>query len=210
MEFDRDNILTVVTADQAKVGQKGWFANDLETLEKKVTCDNPDKLDEVLNKTNNLRFKKETHTLWALFYPAPEPTIPIFKVGDRVVVQKGGLSTEEEIATVVDPCGKDDFMFVDNNKIRCGLKKHLCKLLTYRPFKNAEEFKPFRDEWFATTFPNGEQSHFKVIDYCDTGIVSVGGYSTDSRAKLSFCTYAGMFKWVTRENGEPCGIREAD
>jgi hypothetical protein len=29
MEFDKSKILTVVTADQAKVEQKGWFADTL-------------------------------------------------------------------------------------------------------------------------------------------------------------------------------------
>lgn len=32
MEFDKNKILTVVTADQAKVGQKGWFADVLDIL----------------------------------------------------------------------------------------------------------------------------------------------------------------------------------
>ena len=74
MEFDKSKILTCVTADQAKVGQKGWFSDTLELLEEQVKCSNPSELIRVLGEDYNLRFKKETYTLWALFYPAPEPT----------------------------------------------------------------------------------------------------------------------------------------
>lgn len=74
MEFDKSKILTCVTADQAKVGQKGWFADTLELLEEKVKCSNPSELIDVLDEAWRCRFEKETNTLWALFYPAPEPS----------------------------------------------------------------------------------------------------------------------------------------
>jgi len=74
MEFDKNKILTCVTADQAKVGMKGWFADTLELLEEKVKCSNPNELIGVLDEAWRCRFEKETNTLWALFYPAPEPT----------------------------------------------------------------------------------------------------------------------------------------
>ena len=75
MEFDRSKILTVVTADQAKVGQKGWFADTLEQLEEKVKCSNPSELIGVLDEAWRCRFEKAiSNTRWALFYPAPEPT----------------------------------------------------------------------------------------------------------------------------------------
>nr|WP_319775980.1 hypothetical protein [uncultured Sphaerochaeta sp.] len=155
---------------------------------------------------------KETCKLVPFQFKRPRP-----KVGD--VVELLSSHKKDKLARIESIEEDKEGWFTIRYKL-CS-NGESCKLLTcfpmktlrvvnssYRPFKNAEEFKPFRDEWFVTTFPNGEQSHFKVIDYCDTGIVSVGGYSTDSRAKLSFCTYAGMFKWVIRENGEPCGIKE--
>jgi len=74
MKFDRSKILTVVTADQAKVGQKGWFAYDLETLERKVARDKPSELIHVYGEEQAYRFEKESNTCWSLFYPAPEPT----------------------------------------------------------------------------------------------------------------------------------------
>ena len=41
MEFDKSKILTVVTADQARVGQKGWFASNVETLSRLVLEEQP-------------------------------------------------------------------------------------------------------------------------------------------------------------------------
>ena len=33
---------------------------------------------------------------------------------------------------------------------------------TYRPFKNAEEFKPYRDEWFVSKCDNSQSSSVKA------------------------------------------------
>ena len=72
MEFDKSKILTVVTADQAKGGQKGWVADFPLPLVESVTSQKPVVLHEV-----------DTHCVYpfvvddicfALFYPAPEPT----------------------------------------------------------------------------------------------------------------------------------------
>ena len=75
MEFDKNKILTVVTADQAKVGQKGWFDDTLVGLKKKVSNSQPQKLimfqpDVICNAV----FLSESGLPWGLFYPAPEPT----------------------------------------------------------------------------------------------------------------------------------------
>ena len=73
MKFDKSKILTVVTADQAKVGMKGWFADTLELLEENVNCSNPSELTDVLDDRYSSRFVTYL-TLWSLFYPAPEPS----------------------------------------------------------------------------------------------------------------------------------------
>ena len=73
MKFDKSKILTVVTADQAKVGMKGWFADTLGLLEENVNCHNPSELTDVLDERCIHRF--ETNLIpWSLFYPAPEPS----------------------------------------------------------------------------------------------------------------------------------------
>jgi hypothetical protein len=73
MEFDKSKILTVVTADQAKIGQKGWFASNVETLSRLVLEEQPKELLGV-DSNNAVHAFKTVFQNHALFYPAPEPT----------------------------------------------------------------------------------------------------------------------------------------
>jgi hypothetical protein len=74
MEFDKSKILTVVTADQAKIGQKGWFASNVETLSRLVLEEQPKEL-LGFDSNNAVHAFKTAFQNHALFYPAPEPTI---------------------------------------------------------------------------------------------------------------------------------------
>ena len=73
MEFDKSKILTVVTADQAKIGQKGWFASNVETLSRLVLEEQPKEL-LGFDSNNAVHAFKTAFQNHALFYPAPEPT----------------------------------------------------------------------------------------------------------------------------------------
>ena len=73
MEFDKSKVLTCVTADQAKVGQKGWFADELGTLRRIVEKNSPDVLERV-DLSEDERYIFENKFRWILFYPAPEPS----------------------------------------------------------------------------------------------------------------------------------------
>jgi hypothetical protein len=220
MEFDKNKILTCVTADQAKVGQKGWFANDLETLEAKAIYYSPHKLYEILSEANNLRFKKETLTLWALFYPAPEPTYAErqaewvkennVKEGTKVRFIKGFDDNEDGS----DCCEHEDakgiegivesitrmyiFVFIPavGGWTAPFTTLEVIKEQAYRPFANAEEFKPYRDEWFRVKNGGG----FDSVRYYDNNGVK------DSTG--NFITYQKLFEAGERENGDPCGVKE--
>lgn len=73
MEFDKSKILTVVTADQAKVGQKGWFSSNVETLSRLVLEEQPKEL-LGFDSNNAVHAFKTYFQSHSLFYPAPEPT----------------------------------------------------------------------------------------------------------------------------------------
>ena len=73
MKFDKNKILTVVTADQARVGQKGWFASNVETLSRLVLEEQPKELLS-FDRNNAVHAFKTAFQNHALFYPAPEPT----------------------------------------------------------------------------------------------------------------------------------------
>lgn len=70
MEFDKTKILTVVTADQAKIGQKGWFASNVETLSRLVLEEQPKEL-LGFNSNNAVHAFRTSFQNHALFYPAP-------------------------------------------------------------------------------------------------------------------------------------------
>lgn len=196
MKFDKSKILTCVTADQAKVGMNGWVADTLSVLMRRVKECHPTTIAVITGESMEKRFVSDAN-VYALFYPAPEPTIPTFNVGDTVVVQRGVLSTEQEIATVIDPCGKDDFMFVDNNKVRCGLKKHLCKLITYRPF-NEDEL----NDLVGKIVRNRQTGYRKLVTGKPTtslGVNLEGKYINAKDLLNSFMMDDGK---------SPCGIKE--
>ena len=97
MEFDKSKILTVVTADQAKIGQKGWFASNVETLSRLVLEEQPKEL-LGFDSNNAVHAFKTAFQNHALFYPAPEPTIMPYidaelndLVGEVLTNKKTGL-----------------------------------------------------------------------------------------------------------------------
>ena len=73
-EFDKTKILTCVTADQAKVGQKGLFASCLESLESKYKYgyDEQYTLIKVRDAICEARFVDENYIPYSLFYPIDE------------------------------------------------------------------------------------------------------------------------------------------
>ena len=74
MGFDKSKILTCVTADQAKVGQKGWFDDTLIGLKKKVANSQPQRLIRVQSDVIcSAVFIGESDFAWGLFYPCKVP-----------------------------------------------------------------------------------------------------------------------------------------
>lgn len=73
MKFDKSKILTAVTADQAKVGQKGWVADNLTDLFRRVSECHPITIASITSESMEKRFIANANTN-SLFYPAPEPT----------------------------------------------------------------------------------------------------------------------------------------
>jgi hypothetical protein len=97
MEIDRTKILTAVTADQAKVGQKGWFADSISGIRATASRCEPKKLIQINTEDSLHRFMEDANYSWSLFYPAPEPTCRPFANAeefaphrDRWVVEKRG------------------------------------------------------------------------------------------------------------------------
>jgi len=171
-----------------------------------------------------------------LFYPAPEPTHEeLFKEwvkdnnikeGTRVKVVKhfsadgnSGLiyGTDDEnkkyiygsVGTIDRLCRYcADVKFSDGKVWDCPHTALEVVKETYRPFVNAEEFAPYRDEWFKHKESKCYDMCSSVTDYSDRGIVLCDPYSERDSLKFGFYTWGGFFEEFERENGDPCGIRE--
>ena len=221
MEFDKSKILTVVTAGQAKVGQKGWFASNVETLSRLVLEEQPKEL-LGFDSNNAVHAFKTAFQNHALFYPAPEPTYAErqaqwvkennVKAGTKVRVTR--VFTEDEdgshcfahsdLVGMTGSVGEYDALpynlavDMSDGSVRVipYFALEVIKEPTYRPFKNAEEFKPYRDEWFRVKNGGG----FDSVRYYDNNGVK------DSTG--NFITYQKLFEAGERENGEPCGVKE--
>ena len=149
MEFDRSKILTVVTADQAKVGMKGWFSNDISSL--KIYIERGDEQKELQSVDFHSEYTfREQYPIdgsfackYRYFYPAPEPS--------------------------------------------------------YRPFKNAEEFKPYREKWirYKNNINAPSYEAFRLFRYSD-----------DDIQLLKLLTWEQAFNDVVFEDGTPFGIKE--
>lgn len=69
-EFDPNKVLTCITADKAKIGMRGYFADSLDFLRKKFKeGKHISRLIEILDETNPYRFKNSDYTKYILFYP---------------------------------------------------------------------------------------------------------------------------------------------
>ena len=220
MEFDKSKILTVVTADQAKVGQKGWFGDTLAGLKTKVVNSQPQWLIRVqLSETCDAVFFGESGLAWGLFYPAPEPTYAErqaewieknnIKIGCKVRFIKNIKKNEDGAS-----CNRHDNMIgkigticvINESHIIVaflGMQQTLCPYTAiepitnigeYRPFANAEEYKPFRDK----VVRNKHLGAFEKVGYYDDkGIMT---------CEASYRTYGEAFKEFEFEDGIPFGV----
>lgn len=217
IEFDKSKVLTAVTADQAKVGDVGWFADNLEDLRNHVASGKPAPIKGIMDESESYRFLKY-NSKWTLFYPAPysyrqERWVQEndLKAGDKVKVIKkwkldecgygyschnsnsiGDVATvegvyEESIRVRFEGDSRD-YPYFAIEKVKEEPKGE------YRPFANAEEFAPYRDRWFIDKH---DSDIVRVELYCNSGITEVRGY----------CSYDELLNSYTFDDGTPAGVK---
>lgn len=195
MEFDKSKILTVVTADQAKVGQKGWFASNVETLSRLVLEEQPKEL-LGFDSNNAVHAFKTAFQNHALFYPAPEPS---FKVGDWVEVTENlGLPNKGAVGRVIKINDGFNKIWVDIKGTEWAITDRFLKVAPepkHRPF-NAEELCSLVGKVVTnrlTGYPN-----------LVTGVTNSG----KSVFVGTSCVSASVLMDKFTLNGEPCGMKE--
>lgn len=76
MKFDKNRIYTAVNADNIIVGSKGYFADNLESLEDAVYQEDSmvyGEIEEIKSKVVSCRFKIKNDANYGLFYYVEEP-----------------------------------------------------------------------------------------------------------------------------------------
>lgn len=68
-EFDPNKALTCVTADQARVGMKGYFADNLSSLRSNFIQKNVQTLTRIYSDESCTRFEADNYIGYVLFYP---------------------------------------------------------------------------------------------------------------------------------------------
>jgi|GEM_PF-4688405 len=233
MEFDKNRILTCVTGSKELVGKKGWFADSINILKEKVVLEKPTELIS-FNKNNSYPFRNKQGYTSFLFYPAQEPTyaerqaqwIKENNVKEGTKVRVTRTFTEDEdgswccehddlvgMTGVVSKCNIDSYnlrvdMSAGKFKLVPYFALEVIKEPTYRPFKNAEEFKPYRDEWFVSKCDNSKSSSVNVQNYSNLGVILLREVTKNDDVVFDLCRWDEFFQWFVRENGDPCGVRE--
>lgn len=217
MEFDKSKILTCVTADQAKVGDVGWFGDSVDELRLAITSEmeKPSELKLIDSDSCQYRFSDGPED-YSLFYPASYEYLQAkwveengLKVGDKVRTTRAweegeggfGYSTTvaREVAYKVVNIRKDYIMG--------AIQAHLfylpyfaiekVKEPEYRPFASAEEFAPHRYGCWITR-REGTYQRMLVTEYNSSGI----------RVGKSYISYKELVKdYIFVDTGNPAGVK---
>jgi hypothetical protein len=97
---------------------------------------------------------------------------------------------------------------IDGDKYQAIIRK-IEKPKRYRPFANADEFKPFRDRWVRIVSPSGCEIELDDIDV--GAVMRIDGYNDDSVCTwVGWCVYPNAFAVCEFEDGTPFGIEVAE
>lgn len=221
MEFDKSKILTVVTADQAKIGQKGWFASNVETLSRLVLEEQPKEL-LGFDSNNAVHAFKTAFQNHALFYPAPEPTYAErqaqwvkennVKAGTKVRVTR--TFTEDEDGSSC--CGRDDLVGmtgvvreddgITSHNLGVDMSDGSMRAIPYFALEVIKEptYRPYSNDELNDLVGK------IVVRKCDGNKMLVNESISPIKVRLgNGCTYtAKQLLELFTLNGEPCGVRE--
>jgi len=231
MEFDKSKILTVVTADQAKIGMKGWFAENIEELRKKVDTH---KTNELLNISYDESDAEPFRSClgmfrYSLFYPAPEPTYAErqaewikengLKVGDEVWITRPWEAGEDgaDCAACYRSSGlvgavvnvkeiREKYILIEESVFythrTCPYTAlGIIKEPTYRPFNN-DELNDLVGKVLIQKHTGNAMLIINVVDGEIGKMVSLGGRKKRNAQQL-------LEGW-TFKDGNPCGVKEAN
>lgn len=91
MEFDKTRVYSICNADEVKVGSKGYFADSISELKKKVNEGNELlTLVKIYGEESATRFSASTISSYILFYLVEEPKEKIYRPYDDTAEMPNG------------------------------------------------------------------------------------------------------------------------
>lgn len=228
MEFDKNKILTVVTADQAKVGQKGWFAVLPQYIQETMSGGQEPSVLSNIDLDSPSPFTREGGYAWTLFYPAPEPSYAErqaqwvmqkkVEIGTKVRITRNFTSNEDGSDCVngtenvhkkgiVGKVGQVETVSNDCVVVNVPSGRWLCpftvleviKEPTYRPFHD-DELNDLVGQVVIQKHTGNAMLVIKVVDSGTGKMVSLGGSQKRNAQQL-------LEGW-TFEDGHPCGAKK--
>ena len=117
-------------------------------------------------------------------------------IGKKVYMGNSFIALNNEVNT---PCTLESIKY-NSNPFRSGAGYGYIMIApvpkpTYRPFKSAEEFEPFRDNWIIE---RSSQIRMKIFQYEKQGAVVYNSLSS----------WRALFEYMAFEDGTPFGIKE--
>ena len=214
MKFDVKKVKTVATKHEVKDGDMGWGADSIFDLKIYVEG-NKDSLLFVIDEkrgASNIAFP--FNSSYRYFYPYERPTYEELqadcglKVGDRVRVTRRAEHHEAGWAnswTLKMNSMVGQIFTIESLDEGIGIKLKSGNYFpyfvlekvqepTYRPFANAEEFKPYRSRWIKMKGSGVTRFNF----YNNKGV------HNDS---LEVFNYQKLFDTCLFEDGSPCGVK---
>lgn len=219
--FDKNKVLTTVTAEQAEVGSLGWFGDTLKGVEEKTKRQLPKELEAVHGYEYKFRFQVKDGDPYSYFLPAPYSYFQAkwvkendLKVGDRVRLIRDWLKGENgyPFVKLSHMSVGDIFTVREIRSYTILVVEDDCAYLPYFAIEKVEgEYRPYSKEALAglvgetlvrnNKYPDEPIRRVMVIGYSEGKVVvpsSVGNLHYSGQGILD------CFHHVT---GEPAGVK---
>jgi hypothetical protein len=219
MEFDKEKVLTPFTAHKAKKGDVGWIGIEPKDIYHNARFRRG--LVELTYVNYNLMRVGEDWSFYSkegngyYFYPAPYEYLQKkwveennLKVGDKIKIvrswergEKGFIYYVEyyPIGEVVEVTGITSYKIkvIDTKGDKWVVPYYAIEKVEheYRPFKDAEEFKDYREKWWIDK-ETGDNVRF--VQYCEDGLLNTF---------RGLATWKDLFEEYLDEEGNPAGIK---
>ena len=214
MKFDREKVLTAFNATKGREGDIGWFANTPKEL--KIIVGDFKKAKELIQCDGmiTMPFVAEDGKVSMFFYPAPYEYLQKkwveennLKVGDKVKVVRLWEVGERGFRETVGDIKVGHIRTVEGFSDGC-IQVRKGSLIArypyfaiekvkdeYRPFKDAEEFAPYREKWWIDK-ETGDNVRFVL--YCEDGLLNTF---------RGLATWKDLFEEYLDEEGNPAGVK---